>query len=300
MKIVITDSGLGGLSVAAQLYENLIEAKFQGNAELIYVNALPEQGQGYNTMSENVQKIRVFNNVLHGINRRFNPDLVAIACNTLSVIVDQTNYYRDHKNQIIDIVKMGLNTFIKNIQKARADSVIILGTETTIEKGVHRSFLIEHGFVEGKIIGQICSGLASEIEKDYQSIQTRELAEKCLKSALKWLNNKDLQTLYIYLACTHYGYILQEFERVLLQEGISQFVIFNPNQSMVNDLYKKIFTNSRENRLSFKISKIEIYSRCAILPQEVDSISELISNYSPDTANALKEYTIESDLFNLI
>ena len=299
MKIVITDSGLGGLSVAATLFENLKAGKSPGAAELLYVNALPETGRGYNTMSDTGQKVRMFDNVLHGIARRFNPDLIAIACNTLSVIVNKTDYYRKHSQQIIGIVETGINSFMNDTGQDKNGHIIIFGTETTIETGVHRTLLVRNGIPETMIISQICPGLASAIEKDYKSDETRQLVEKFVKSALQELGTKNYN-IYIYLACTHYGYIKHEFEKSFRRAGIMQFVIFDPNSSMANFLSDKINSTTECKPKKAEPVEIQIYSRCTILPEEIASISTLIKADSPDAARALQNYIIESDLFSLV
>ena len=297
MKIVITDSGLGGLSVAAELYETLKVHKYPGATELIFVNALPETGKGYNKMRNTEQKIRIFNNVLHGIARRFDPDIIAIACNTLSVIVAQTRYYRGHKQQITGIVESGINSFLSGLKPDNAYYVIIFGTETTIEAGVHRKKLIELGIPERNIITQSCSGLAAAIERDYKGAQTHRLVSEYVELALIPVESKHTG-IYAYLACTHYGYIIDEFTRLLQQSGFKRYELFNPNHSLVNLVLEKIRSAHAAPLPKAAQVSIQIYARCAILPEEIISISGLIKNQSHPTAMALQNYQIEANLFN--
>ena len=58
MNLVITDSGLGGLSVFAQLMRFLKDRASSGNSanlvdnlNITYVNAVPSNERGYNSMS---------------------------------------------------------------------------------------------------------------------------------------------------------------------------------------------------------------------------------------------------------
>jgi glutamate racemase len=296
MKIVITDSGLGGLSVATGLFEILKTGKYPGDTKLLYVNALPETGRGYNTIPDTGQKVRLFDNVLHGITRRFDPDIVAIACNTLSVIVNKTDYYREHSGRITGIVESGINSFINDMGKNKNCHIIVFGAETTIEIGAHRTLLIENGIPGANIITQSCPGLASAIEKDYRSDETRQLVDEYVKAALEPMVSKN-HIIYAYLACTHYGYIKHEFARSLRHAEFLQFGIFNPNSSMVNSLREKINPASDSRQLKAAQVEIQIYSRCVILPEEIVSISELVKDHSPATARALQNYKIEPDLF---
>ena len=299
MRIIITDSGLGGLGIAALLYEKIKKEVPGSSTELVYVNALPETGRGYNTMSDTDQKIRIFNNVLEGIAIRFKYDLIAIACNTLSVIVHKTIYYQKYKEQILGIVDIGIRSFLQSLEKSNNFQIIIFGTETTIEMGTHRAQLIKSGIPEENIISQICPGLASAIERNYKSRETCQLVIKYVKSALEMLNQES-KIIYVYLACTHYGYIAAEFKRSLKQAGVSQFVIYNPNNSMVSDLMEKIKSNSKFHRPANNQPNIEIYSRCAIQQEEIISISQLISQDSFVTVRALQQYKLEPDLFNIM
>ncbi len=299
MKIVITDSGLGGLSIAAGLFETLKAGESSGDTKLLYVNALPETGKGYNTMSDTEQKVRVFDNVLHGIARRFDPDIIAIACNTLSVIVNKTDYYREYSGQITGIVESGINSFINDLGQNKNHHIIVFGAKTTIEMGVHRALLIENGIPEANIVTQSCPGLASAIEKDYRSDETRQLVDECVKAALGPMVSKN-HVIYAYLACTHYGYIKHEFARSLKQAEFMRIVIFNPNSSMVNSLRGKINPACDSRQLKAAPVEIQVYSRCVILSEEIISISKLVKDYSPTIARALQNYKIESDLFNPI
>ena len=67
MHIVITDSGLGGLSVCAQLIHLLKNYSapensdpLSSNLKITYVNAVPSNDRGYNKMSGKKEQIETF------------------------------------------------------------------------------------------------------------------------------------------------------------------------------------------------------------------------------------------------
>ena len=295
-RIVITDSGLGGLSVVAPLYEKIKNLHLKYPFELIFVNALPETGNGYNKMPNIASKVRVFNEVLSGIENFFSPDLICIACNTLSVIANQTDYYNDNSSKIIGIVERCVESFLELTRFELPYYTIVFGTETTIEMDKHRELMIALSLPEDLIIPQVCSGLASSIEIDPQSSETKQIIRKSVKEALKKCKKPGLP-IYAYLACTHYGYVKPLYEDFIKKEGFTNCEAFDPNQSMVENIFGQLNLPSADFHPSGAGQQLNIYSRCKILDQEIKSIRQLISESSPETSRSLRDYKIIPDLF---
>ena len=82
--IAVLDSGLGGLSICAELEKGLQTHVLCKKVSLLYFNVWPEQGLGYNSLESASARISVFNRALESVSS-FHPDLIMIACNTLSV-----------------------------------------------------------------------------------------------------------------------------------------------------------------------------------------------------------------------
>ncbi|MBT4713599.1 MAG: hypothetical protein HOB84_02360, partial [Candidatus Marinimicrobia bacterium] len=62
MRWMITDSGLGGLSVCAGL-EKALSLNDKGRGiELLYVNATPDDRIGYNSLNTQQERIDLFDN----------------------------------------------------------------------------------------------------------------------------------------------------------------------------------------------------------------------------------------------
>jgi glutamate racemase len=295
-RLVITDSGLGGLNVVASLYENLKNISLIKPLDLIFVNALPDNGRGYNTMPDIASKVQMFNRVLIGIENHFSPDLIGIACNTLSVIVDQTEYYTQHQEKILGIVESGIKSLLNNREINKSSCFIIFGTETTIELDRHRQLLMESGIAENKIIPQICSGLASAIEDNPQGKRTRQIVYESVKQATSIIDSHD-NHITLYLACTHYGYVRDIFEEYIKKEGFTNSETFDPNQSMTEIIFN--LTNTPLSKSYSNPSHINlcIYSRCNIPDHEINSIARLLRHLSSDTARVLAEYKLVPGLF---
>ena len=77
MKLVITDSGLGGLSVCAKLLQLLSEpagANYPNysaeDLQITYINAVPSNNRGYNSMSGRAEQLKTFE-ISSGTLKRF-------------------------------------------------------------------------------------------------------------------------------------------------------------------------------------------------------------------------------------
>ena len=83
LRIIITDSGIGGLAVMDDIAAKLEKSKIYREVDLIFVNALFDAGSGYNALKSRDEKLMRFNKALEGMNKQFSPDLIFVACNTL-------------------------------------------------------------------------------------------------------------------------------------------------------------------------------------------------------------------------
>ncbi len=296
-KIVITDSGLGGLDVAAKLYEKLIKDKNAAPVEIIFVNALPETNHGYNKLPDPDSKASVFNKVLFGINKFYSPDIIGIACNTLSAIAHLTEYYKSFSNHLVNIIDIGVSRFIDSRPWFKNSNILIFGTETTIDSSEYQNRLSKYGAEEDSIIAQRCPNLASEIERSFQSKKTDSIIQECVSSALSNIKQKN-KKMYCILGCTHYGYAGNQFKNYLTQAGIADIELINPNDYLVDDILSRIdLLPPEKNKEENARPSIEIISKCKILPEEIESISKLLNSVSPQTISALQSYKLEEKLF---
>ena len=85
LSLLVTDSGLGGLSICAGIVRRLVDSPRYKDFSVVYFNAWPMQDRGYNYLDDDAARVRVFGNALRAMNT-YRPDLILIACNTLSVI----------------------------------------------------------------------------------------------------------------------------------------------------------------------------------------------------------------------
>ncbi len=291
LSLVITDSGLGGLSICADIVGGLQARRAYRSVSVTYFNAWPEQDRGYNLLPGMAERIRVFDRALDAM-LRFGPDRILIACNTLSALYPDTTFGRKAPVPVTDIIGFGVEQMHAYLTK-RADSrVILLGTPTTIEAGTHRSRLIARGIDAGRIICQPCDRLAGEIEKAPQGATVRAMIDDYIGQAAEHVFNKRLPVAAA-LCCTHYGYSRSLFEAALRARFEGPVAILDPNRAMSEALLAELPSRGeRDTRID-----LQVVSRITWTEEKIGAIARLLESASPLTANALRQYRHDPELF---
>lgn len=291
--VVVTDSGLGGISVLADLEKQITEKNVFGSAKLIFFNAHAAEGSGYNSMKTTDEKVDVFDNALRSMLEKFNPDIILIACNTLSVIADKTRTYRKTDIPILGIVEFGTEMIFKSLSENDDSVVIVYGTPTTIESDAYRSSLISRGIDGNRIINQPCFLLETEIQKNAAGEQTEQMIDKFTSQAFEkfLLTGKKNTKCFGAFCCTHYGYS-EKFFMNSLGKRFKESLTLNPNKLMSD----YIISLGKSKNIKTNIS-VEVYSRVQIHEEEIDSIGKIIENTAPLTRRALSAYNFDPDLF---
>ncbi len=303
--IVITDSGFGGLSVLAAVYENLRHEKFP--LHLSFAEALPKNcpgypWQGYSLMPDRKTKVKVFHNFLTGLEKHFRPDRIALVCNTLSAIVQETDYYARNREKIINIIDTGLEECSRLEIEDRA-CIIILGTQTTVSSDIHRRGLAEKGIFPHDRILPIAFAPEDHyplrIETEPESAGTWDISQKTLEKAFPFIPDSGTPV-YVYLGCTHFGFVQHHYIRILQKAGFGNVKIINPNQAMTEKLtteIRKIYAGqNRESSLVSNGIRTEIYSQFLLSPEQISSGAALIAGISPTVSRKLKEYIFKNDI----
>jgi glutamate racemase len=290
--ILVTDSGLGGLSVLAELEKSLrINPQFE-NARLVFFNAVYEHHIGYNQLSNRDEKIRVFDIALNTMKSRFNPDLIFIACNTLSVIFHETEFGMNNSCKTIGIVEMGVEQSLKKLTEDDNCVLIIMGTPTTIDSHAHKKLLMKAGLEEHRIIEQPCYYLESEIQINPESKKVRSMIGEFINEAKSKIRNMNTEAIVL-LACTHYEFAYNVFDEALSGLFLNHRLI-NPNEAMVQSIISK-----KGKAFIHPETKVEIHSRVDITEEELNTLGEHIKNKSVKTYEAMKNYTWDRNLFSI-
>jgi len=290
--IAVTDSGLGGLSILGDAAERMKTEKVFQKVHFVFFNALFSTEGGYNSLKTRDQKIRVFNSALESLEEAHSPDLILIGCNTLSVFFKYTSFSRKTTIPVAGIVNSGVDLIAQNLKTHPKSKVILFGTQTTVSEGTYTQKLEERGFLPERVVSQACPELVSYIEKGYDSDEAEMLILAYVDEALQKLGNPDPE-LYVSFNCTHYGYSLDLWEKAFESLGVKSQAFLNPNfrmndflfQSPHTGLYKKIDVSVRV------VSMVEIEKK------RIQSIGTWLEGLSLQTAEALRDYTHNPNLF---
>ena len=288
---IVTDSGIGGVSVCAEIERNLRQAEDPRNIRITYFNSWPYQDAGYNALPDAGSRARVFDHALLGMDR-YRPDRIIIACNTLSILYPLTEHSRTAAIPVTGIIDAGVSYFCEALNADPASSILLLGTRTTIESQVHRNRLIGSGIPEERIIAASCHGLAAAIEQGGDGAAIEELIEECLSAACR--SGVPDAPLYAGLCCTHYTYVRESIRLALERKKSVAVRILDPNRRLADLVVPPApqTSVSRGGNVSVgMVSKVELDDR------RRHAVAEYVAPVSDITARALLSYNHIPDLF---
>ncbi len=357
--ILVTDSGLGGLSVFADIvdhvlttYKPSVTSSTSGPAEkegstitapsatpstsrsipaasdsatvshgagladeisMIYFNAWPEESRGYNHFPSKAHQADIFNNAMHAMGK-FHPDMILIACNTLSVVYPNTPFSQQTAIPVIGIVDHGVEMIFETLTKTPDSAVIVFGTPTTTNARSHADALIQKGIPEDRIINQGCIDLAGKIERNpfSETVQTM-IRENVLQAAGKIKASESrigrpFSTVYAALCCTHFGYRRELFIKEIKAEITDNVAILNPNERMADRAIAASFSGdvspSEETPFSppasqFKTVDLQVVSRVTWGQEKIDAYTRLFQERSPEVVTALLNHELNPGLFSV-
>src|SRR5437764_7744889 len=165
MHILITDSGVGGLSVVA-FAERFVRS--HGAAEpvrLTFANAAPENDYGYNSMPSKEVKLQTFDRFLRNVNERFAPDCIYVACNTLSVLLPDTPYFQMAAIPVKGIIETAAKLLLSGLEADPRSVAMIFGTQTTIDAGAYPRVLEARGVQPSRLTSQARPVLAATVSR---------------------------------------------------------------------------------------------------------------------------------------
>jgi glutamate racemase len=290
--ILVTDSGLGGLSVAADLAARLPASGIVRSARIVFVNAEPDGGFGYNDMKSEAEKARVFDAALAAMEARYRPDLILIACNTLSVVYPGTAHARSGGTETVGIVGLGAGLIAREAGKIPGATTVIFGTKTTIESGAYPRLLVEKGIPSDRIVGEACPRLTGAIERGGASEETARQVRRFVAEAVGRLPDGK-GPVVASLSCTHFGYVRSLWEKTFASLGYPGVKVLDPNPLMT-DL---VLREGSPKRYGGTTVTVEVISKVPIGEGTRVNLGALLRTVSPPTAEALAHYRLEPDLF---
>jgi glutamate racemase len=289
MHILITDSGVGGLSVVAYAERFVRTQGFTEPVRLTFANAAPENDYGYNSMPSRDEKLRTFDRFLRNVTERFAPDSIYVACNTLSVLLPDTPNFAAAAIPVKGIVETGAELLVRELEADPRSVAVIFGTQTTIGAGTYQHMLAGRGVEPSRIISQACPGLADTISEDRDGARTASEIGRWVATAIEKLAHHGAPVV-AYLACTHYGYRKELFSAAFEEAGIRAKVV-DPNERAVDDL----FPIGGEGNVHDV--EVEFVTRYAIPETTVETLTFFLRDISPKTVAAMQNFVHLPDLF---
>jgi len=291
--IIVTDSGLGGLSIAADLAHRLPQSGVFRKARIVFFSALFKEKSGYNSLKNEADKVRIFDIVLKTIEKKYKPDLLLIGCNTLSVVYNQTSFAEKPIFPVVGIVEKGVDMIAQQFDRTPDAIALLFATRTTIGSNAHKNKLIEQGYSAEQIIGQACHKLAGAINRGYDSEETVGLIWGCVDEALRKLSKPD-PSIFVSLNCTDYGYSIEQFRDIFAERDYPDVTIIDPNPHMVDFMFESRYLH----RFPQTQVEIEVISKTVFTEEMIHSVGVLLRKISLETAEALKNYQYVPELFD--
>lgn len=290
--VVLTDSGLGGLLICAELERRLRGTAGEGAVRLVYVNAWPDESHGYNDLPDIAARAAVFDRALAAMSA-FRPGLILIACNTLSVVYEATGFGLAPSVPVAGILDEGADLFYEALAGDPAGVLALFGTRTTIGSGEHARRLSRRGIDPGRVFAEPCHGLAAAIDKDPGSAAVPGLVDECVLRVIPRLPAGA--PVYTGLACTHYAYITEAFRTSLGRHTGAKVEVLDPGLRFVDGL-----TRGLEARKPGDVDRdisVEIVSKVELGEAQRRAVGRRLEPLSARTAGALAAYTRVPQLF---
>ncbi|OGD14032.1 MAG: hypothetical protein A2V76_00185 [Candidatus Aminicenantes bacterium RBG_16_63_14] len=291
-RIVITDSGLGGLSICADLERRLSADGGDRMIDLVYMNAWPDPGHGYNDLPDAASRAAVLDKALAAM-MGFRPGLILIACNTLSVLYELTRFGKAPSVPVAGIIDEGVDLFGQALSRNPRSALVLFGTRSTIESEEHIRRLARRGIDGRRLRGVACHGLAGTIDKDPDSPAVPGLVEECVSRA--FADDTFEVTLYAGLVCTHYTFIADIFQRSLARRAGAGVEILEPNEHMVRSLTSGM--QGREPGAAGPAITVKVISKVDLGEAQRQAMARRLEPVSSRTARALARYTRIPGLF---
>ena len=281
-RVIVCDSGLGGLNVAAGFFAASPGGVAGEKCEVIYFNAYPEKGSGFNTLPDERSQEELFRVILESM-KKYSPDLCLIACNTLSIVYDRLAKWYQPPFPVRGIVDAAVEAMAEKLAADPDDSLLILGTKTTVESGVYASALADRGFAEKRIKSLACPGLATLLESDPDAAEVAEkLSQYAVEVAEKFPDIRG--KLYLAFCCTHFAFArdlwIEKFSRHF-PDGVG---VIDPNQVLVD-------------KCGFQAGKFSYLSRIDFFPGARENMSRYFSVPAPAISEALLQAAADPGLF---
>jgi glutamate racemase len=199
-KVLVFDSGLGGLTVFAEI------RKLLDNANLVY--AADDAAFPYGARSE-ADVIQRIEQIMEWLIAGQKPDLICIACNTASTIA-----LKPLRNRFPHMPFVGTVPAIKPAAKmSRSKMITVLATPATVTREYTRELVRDYAAdCAVELVGSRRLASLAETYMQGEAVDDQAIATE-ITPCFKFLDD-DRRTDTIVLACTHYPLLSEQFSRL--------------------------------------------------------------------------------------
>lgn len=227
-KIGVFDSGIGGLTVAAQIFKHLPQA------EVIYFGDTARYPYGPRS-AEIIRKFS-FQNTRFLLSEKV--DFIVVACNTASAFALK-NLKKEFDIPLLGVVEPGAKAAVRYTKNKR---VGVIGTAGTISSNSYVKAIkrIDRNI---KVFAHACPLLVALAEEGHISKKaTYLIVEEYLKPLMK----KNIDTLI--LGCTHYPLL----KKVISQIAGKKIKLVDSAREIAFELKKRLGESGKPNQLKSK------------------------------------------------
>jgi glutamate racemase len=292
IKVAVTDSGLGGLAIMAELAARFEAAGVARRVDLVFFNALFANDSGYNSLPAREDRVRMFDRALAALTATERPDLIVIGCNTLSVLFPETEMARNGRVPAVGIVEAGVELFRRELARRPEAALLMFGTETTIGDGTHRAALERAGIARSRVVPQACPELAAYIENNWRGEETELMVAAMAGEAASALPAKK-PPVFVGLVCSHYGYAAEAWVRAMAESGVEMAGVLDPNRELV----ARLCPPGTKGRYARSEITVRVVSKVEIASGKRRTLGAWLEKVSPRVAAALERYEWRPDLF---
>src|SRR5271166_1724841 len=198
-KILVFDSGLGGLTVFVEIL------RLRPDAEFLY--AADEAGFPYGALPEAALAPRVLG-VMRRLIEVYAPDVAVIACNTASTLV-----LPHLRAAFPDLPFVGTVPAIKPAAiQSRAKIISVLATPGTVARDYTRDLML--AYAADCSVTLVGSTVLASLAEDFMQGDAPSDAAVLREIAPAFVEEDGRRTDCIALACTHYPLLIEQFERL--------------------------------------------------------------------------------------
>jgi glutamate racemase len=191
-RIAVFDSGLGSFSIIKPIQKKI-------KAEIIYF--ADQDSFPYGTKSVSELK-KIIKSTIKKLKEKFEPDLIVIASNTPSLLLNQEN----------ELQVLGVYPPLKDAaKKTRTKTIAVLATRSVVESRELQNY-IKKQIPAGITVISINASQLVDLVESGKFISEKEFCRKKIRESLQLIQNKNIDV--VTLSSTHLPFLLPMLKQV--------------------------------------------------------------------------------------